>query len=424
MADSDYRNVLLAPGVPSREGLSNALELRGAYVISEAEDPQDLSTGLIEVLIYLGVVFWYDPLDALTAHDGTSCIVDADGKRFKSDGTAGHNSRLKVVIDKDLSTPPATPDVGDVYIVAAGGTGAWATKDKNFAEYTERGWRFIVPMAFDIAMVVDEALYYHYSAGGAWTSGLPALTIADGSISLKKLKYFPLGVSVENQTTNTPPGSPADGVAYIVGGTPTGAWVGHSLDLAIYETSGWVFYDGYEGAEVYDKSLDVTYIHNGSTWETPNVPQWELVPGGHIVVTSSSGAQSLFGLGAYKALRFTVTAFKPVNDDVTLNMRLSSDGATFISTSTYTGGTAWTLTGNVGNGVNDGASAGHGMIFDFNVAQKTKIASHFVSGDGQQTINTTQLLGWHTTLIAMQGIQFLASAGNIALLDVVVEGLL
>ena len=37
-----------------------------------------------------------------------------------------------------------------------------------------------------------------------------------------------LNTRVENMTTNAPPGSPADGVCYIVGGAPTGAWAGHA----------------------------------------------------------------------------------------------------------------------------------------------------------------------------------------------------
>ncbi len=53
-----------------------------------------------------------------------------------------------------------------------------------------------------------------------------------------------LNSRVENMTTNTPPGSPADGVMYIVGASPTGAWVGHSKAIARYVADGsfWEFF--------------------------------------------------------------------------------------------------------------------------------------------------------------------------------------
>ena len=53
-----------------------------------------------------------------------------------------------------------------------------------------------------------------------------------------------LNTRVENMTTNAPPGSPADGVCYIVGGAPTGAWAGHANALATYVADGafWTFY--------------------------------------------------------------------------------------------------------------------------------------------------------------------------------------
>jgi len=39
---------------------------------------------------------------------------------------------------------------------------------------------------------------------------------------------------------NDPPGAPADGVRYIVGAAPTGAWVGHANAIAYY-SGGWLF---------------------------------------------------------------------------------------------------------------------------------------------------------------------------------------
>lgn len=427
MANTDWNTLLSGAAAIHRSGFLTASEKRGAYVIVAGEDPTALTPGNVNVLIYGGVLFNYDSTDALTAHDGTTCIVTADGKRFKTDQFAGANSKIVPVLDQNLATPPGSPTIGDTYIVAASGTGAWATKDEQFASYTARGWVFIVPNAWDIAYVEDEALFYHYNGSGVWTSGLPALTIADTSISLKKLKYFPLGVSVENQTTNTPPGSPSDGVAYIVAGSPTGAWVGHELDLAIYETSAWVFYDGYEGARVYDKALNALYTHNGATWATPSANTWTFI---EEKTASASATLDFINLSGYRVLRFTVINCQPATDQVSLNCRISSDnGSTFLSTGTYNGvNTSFVISdnsgaGSVGNAAGDGGIGGQGIISDFNIAQKTKMLSNMVWGDQTGSIGDRTHLSFQTAQTAMNAIRFMFSSGDITSGSIVLEGM-
>jgi hypothetical protein len=267
MANTEFNQVLSGAGTINRSALLNALEQRGVYVVEDGENPQDLTPGAVTTIAYRGVIFWYDSADALTAHDGTSCIVTADGKRFKSDGFAGGQTRFFKIVDKDLATPPGSPTIGNSYIVAAGGTGAWATHDKHVATYTARGWRFVVPNAYDLSAVIDESLIYHYSAGGAWTSGFPFFTIGANTVLPSALKYGRFGHAIVNQTTNTPPGSPSDGDAYIIGPSPTGAWATHAAKIAIYESSAWVIYTPYEGATVYDKALNLHYVHTGSVWQ-------------------------------------------------------------------------------------------------------------------------------------------------------------
>lgn len=438
MANTDFSTLLSGSAPVNRSGLLTALEKRGAYVVVAGENPASLTPGNVNVLVYGGVLFNYDSADSTTAHDGVTCIVTADGKRFKTDQFKGSNNALRNVKDKDLATPPGSPALGDRYIVAASGTGAWTGKDKQIAEWTARGWVFQVPNAFDVTMVVDEALYYHYSAAGVWTSGLPALTIADASISLKKLKYFPLGVAVENQTTNTPPGSPADGEAYIVGGSPTGAWVGQSLKVAIFETSAWVFYAGYEGAQAYDKALNALYTHNGATWATA-VADPEVYLGR--LTGSASATLNLTGIGAYKFLRIVGSNLMPATDGVVFMVRLSSDNGSNYLAANYanrtfgpdTAGTAMLArvpgssdafyidTAGIGGNDQIGNAAGDGgldftmFIGSFNAAQKTKCISEFVYGNESGAIVVGgKLHSWHTDQTAMNAIRFLFSSGNIA----------
>lgn len=75
--------------------------------------------------------------------------------------------------------------------------------------------------------------------------------------------------SVINRTTATPPGSPADGDAYIVAGSPTGAWVGHTGKIARWSSvaSAWEFYTPKAGwrAHVVAENATLTYV--SSTWQ-------------------------------------------------------------------------------------------------------------------------------------------------------------
>lgn len=61
----------------------------------------------------------------------------------------------------------------------------------------------------------------------------------------------------------TPPGSPADGDAYIVAASPTGAWSGKAKNVAYYQTgSGWLFIAPRAGfsAFVADENADYRYV--------------------------------------------------------------------------------------------------------------------------------------------------------------------
>lgn len=57
------------------------------------------------------------------------------------------------VLDTTLTTPPATPDEGERYIVGADATGAWDDEDGHIAQWSDGAWMFLVPQvgwrAFD-----------------------------------------------------------------------------------------------------------------------------------------------------------------------------------------------------------------------------------------------------------------------------------
>ncbi len=84
-----------------------------------------------------------------------------------------------VVLDKDLSTPPAMPATGDAYIVAASATGAWAGKEAAIAYY-DQVWRFITPPEHMRIWVADEEHIYAFD-GTAWQISNPSITSISGN---------------------------------------------------------------------------------------------------------------------------------------------------------------------------------------------------------------------------------------------------
>lgn len=79
-------------------------------------------------------------------------------------------------------------------------------------------------------------------------------------------------ITVINQTTNTPPGSPADGSTYIVGSSPTGSWVGYASKIAYYNSNAWQIYTPTTGWIAYDTAQNAYFQWSGSAWiPFPNI---------------------------------------------------------------------------------------------------------------------------------------------------------
>src|SRR6185295_16253008 len=70
-----------------------------------------------------------------------------------------------------------------------------------------------------------------------------------------------LNNGAKSRATNTPPGSPASGDLYIVGGAPTGAWSGQANKLGYYD-QGWHFITPSEGMTLWVADEDIIYSYN------------------------------------------------------------------------------------------------------------------------------------------------------------------
>jgi len=78
--------------------------------------------------------------------------------------------------------------------------------------------------------------------------------------------------------TDTPPGSPIAGDAYIIGPAPTGAWAGKANKLAIYTDGGWRFLPGDDSSgtpipigtrhslKVYRRDVRAEWVWDATGW--------------------------------------------------------------------------------------------------------------------------------------------------------------
>ena len=94
-------------------------------------------------------------------------VLDSTGSITKQPVIA----TLSPVIDNTLTTPPASPAVGDAYLVpASGATGAWAGQGNKIATWTGSVWSFYTPTTNDQTSVLsgtNAGNVYLYS-GSAW----------------------------------------------------------------------------------------------------------------------------------------------------------------------------------------------------------------------------------------------------------------
>jgi hypothetical protein len=67
---------------------------------------------------------------------------------------------------------------------------------------------------------------------------------------------------------DAPPSTPAIGQCWIIGAAPTGAWSGHSHDIALWSEGGWRFIASVPGMMV--------WLANDSVWAREVAGNWEV----------------------------------------------------------------------------------------------------------------------------------------------------
>jgi len=88
-------------------------------------------------------------------------------------------------IDMNRTAPPSTPSDGDLHIVAAGATGAWAGHDKALARFVAVGatWQFYAP-GTNVSIVLNKADGGLYVWNGTdWVAPISPRAVAAASVS-------------------------------------------------------------------------------------------------------------------------------------------------------------------------------------------------------------------------------------------------
>jgi len=66
--------------------------------------------------------------------------------------------------------------------------------------------------------------------------------------AIRKLEAGAFGpYPIEDDDLLSPPGSPTDGQVYMINGTGAGGWTGHNNSIALFLSTGWVYYSIREG---------------------------------------------------------------------------------------------------------------------------------------------------------------------------------
>ncbi len=100
------------------------------------------------------------------------------------------------------TTPPGSPVDGDCYIVATGGTGAWATKDTNIAAWQDGVWYFYPPRAG--WKVYIQSLRQLYNFDPFYNTWKPfEISTANGSATYWSLEEQEITLSGANTASTT-----------------------------------------------------------------------------------------------------------------------------------------------------------------------------------------------------------------------------
>lgn len=265
--DSDFKTAFAGVSV-NRALLLSAQVRRTIYPFAASENPATWVANVngtvpLAIANESGGLFFLDPVDGSTPADGITVIRSQDNYCYKISNMRMPDSVLAIGVDE----PTGSEEIGDSYVTSDAPDGEFAYNPSQIAVLTIRGWLFIEPVLGRPLYSRAAGKHYFRDENGLW---LPTFAPLSGSIKDADLVGGNLYRAVENSTTNTPPVSPGAGVYWRVGGSPTGAWAGQADKIATKYAgdADWTFITPVPGMAIYDKLAKITYVYNGTTWES------------------------------------------------------------------------------------------------------------------------------------------------------------
>ena len=196
----------------------------------------------------------FDPWDNLTTlEEGANAHVPANENYL----ILASMMRGCFVLSR-LSTPPGSPTSGDMHIVTATATGAWLNREDHIAFFDEDSWKFVpgdaggTPRVGWSVWVEEEDSEFTFLSTG-WAANEYPIT------------KFTRPLILDRDLT-APPGSPANGDAYIPAATATGAWAGFEDDIVIFYRGVWRQYVPSRGTRVTIDDEVANAAWNGTAW--------------------------------------------------------------------------------------------------------------------------------------------------------------
>lgn len=187
------------------------------------EHPQKEIANAID--FFLGTGAWASGQDADDLHQLRKAIQ-----------RAGRGSSADIAVKGWQSAPPGGPAEGDLYIVKAAGTGAWAGHDHAIALYQAGAWVFQAPPSGLQANYVDSGRYVViWFSGAAWAEHSPVFPpgAKPSHIIANRTNQASFGNNVFTQVS---------GMTTVASQLKAGtAWSGSALTIGAADAGMWFF---------------------------------------------------------------------------------------------------------------------------------------------------------------------------------------
>jgi len=148
-----------------------------------------------------------------------------------------------------------------------------------------------------------------------------------------------LNTGAKDRDLNAPPASPLAGDVYIIGASPTGAWLGQARNIAYFDQI-WRFITPKEGMTLWVSDEDLQYSWNGSAWvATTNLSQLQNLS--LLGVNTSADVTNKLAVASSAALFTHIGA----GTQLKINKNTAGDNASFLFQTNFSGRAEFGTTG-------------------------------------------------------------------------------